>query len=248
MAEATRQSAQHERLTGEQMTFFETVSLHNEGRQIHEGVVALAHVLQTSVIGSRARHSRSTRSSESQLRSTMMEETTKTSPSSSQPASRSKTLKSSSDSRGHVSHWSLWTYFLMKATIRVGTCAPCMLVQGNGTRSMKNVAAWNEFEAWRQSAHERRSDDKARGGSAMGSAENEFQDKFTEWESVIEEWESHSQEGVFDSVKSAVRAERAPKAVSDHVRLNAAGRLTSAQLTTRWARTQDQHPWMCALK
>ena len=42
-----------------------------------------------------------------------------------------------------------------------------------------------------------------------------------EWESIIEEWESESKERVPDTLKSDALAESAPKAVSEHIRLNA---------------------------
>ena len=92
---------------------------------------------------------------------------------------------------------------------------------------MKNVQAQNGLEAWRQLSVRYNPYTKGRSIAKLTEilswnfgGESEFQDKFTEWESVVEEWESYSQELLADSIKSAVLAERAPKVAAEQVRLN----------------------------
>ena len=93
---------------------------------------------------------------------------------------------------------------------------------------MRNVAAQNGFDAWRQLSVRYNSYTKGRAITMLTEvlrwefgALKKFQDKLTEWESIIEVWESQSQERVPDSVTSAVLAEYAPQAVSEHARVNA---------------------------
>ena len=100
--------------------------------------------------------------------------------------------------------------------------ALCMLVQEDGTRIMKNVASQNGLAGWRQPSVRYNPYTKGRTITKLKDILRwEFGAESTEWGSIIEERESFSQGRVPESIKSAVLAERAPKALTEQFAFHA---------------------------